>query len=197
MRKFIVALFVLLVSACLFFAHGWREQKKESKRLASNQSALLADVQLYKTKAGENAAKVQKLELTKLEFEKQCAALKNEVEALGIKTRRLESVISTSTKTEAQVTAPVKDSIVYRDREQPPDTLRCFNFSDDYLKVNGCIEKDTFNGRVESLDTLIHAAHRVPKKFLFFKFGCKAIELEVVSKNPHSKITYSRYIELK
>lgn len=197
MRKFIVALFVLLVSACLFFAHGWREQKKESKRLASNQSALLADVQLYKTKAGENAAKVQKLELTKLEFEKQCAALKNEVEALGIKTRRLESVISTSTKTEVQVTATVRDSIVYRDREQPPDTLRCFNFSDDYLKVNGCIEKDTFNGRVESLDTLIHAAHRVPKKFLFFKFGCKAIELEVVSKNPHSKITYSRYIELK
>lgn len=197
MRKFIVALFVLLVSACLFFAHGWREQKKESKRLASNQSALLADVQLYKTKAGENAAKVQKLELTKLEFEKQCVALKNEVEALGIKTRRLESVISTSTKTEVQVTAPVRDSIVYRDREQPPDTLRCFNFSDVYLKVNGCIEKDTFNGRVESLDTLIHAAHRVPKKFLFFKFGCKAIELEVVSKNPHSKITYSRYIELK
>lgn len=197
MRKFIVALFVLLVSACLFFAHGWREQKKESKRLASNQSALLADMQLYKTKAGENAAKVQKLELTKLEFEKQCVALKNEVEALDIKTRRLESVISTSTKTEAQVTAPVRDSIVYRDREQPPDTLRCFNFSDDYLKVNGCIEKDTFNGRVESLDTLIHAAHRVPKKFLFFKFGCKAIELEVVSKNPHSKITYSRYIELK
>lgn len=197
MRKFIVALFVLLVSACLFFAHGWREQKKESKRLASNQSALLADVQLYKTKAGENAAKVQKLELTKLEFEKQCVALKNEVEALGIKTRRLKSVISTSTKTEVQVTAPVRDSIVYRDREQPPDTLRCFNFSDDYLKVNGCIEKDTFNGRVESLDTLIHAAHRVPKKFLFFKFGCKAIELEVVSKNPHSKITYSRYIELK
>lgn len=197
MRKFIVALFVLLVSACLFFAHGWREQKKESKRLASNQSALLADVQLYKTKAGENAAKVQKLELTKLEFEKQCVALKNEVEALGIKTRRLESVISTSTKTEVQVTAPVRDSIVYRDREQPPDTLRCFNFSDVYLKVNGCIEKDTFKGRVESLDTLIHAAHRVPKKFLFFKFGCKAIELEVVSKNPHSKITYSRYIELK
>lgn len=197
MRKFIVALFVLLVSACLFFAHGWREQKKESKRLASNQTALLTDVQLYKTKAGENAAKVQKLELTKLEFEKQCAALKNEVKALGIKTKRLESVISTSTKTEAQVTAPVRDSIVYRDREQPPDTLRCFNFSDDYLKVNGCIEKDTFNGRVESLDTLIHAAHRVPKKFLFFKFGCKAIELEVVSKNPHSKITYSRYIELK
>lgn len=197
MRKFIVALLVLLVSACLFFAHGWREQKKESKRLAGNQSALLADVQLYKTQAGENAAKVQRLELTKREFEKQCATLKNEVEALGIKTKRLERVISTSSKTEAQITAPVRDSLVYRDREQPPDTLRCFNFADNYLKVDGCIEKDTFNGKIESRDTLIHAAHRVPKKFLFFRFGCKAIELEVVSKNPHTEITYSRYIELK
>lgn len=197
MKKFIIALLVLLVSACIFFAYGWREQKRESKRLSRNQSALLADVQLYKTQAGENAAKVQKLELTKSEFEKQCVTLKNEVEALGIKTKRLESVISTSSKTEAQIVAPVKDSLVYRDREQPPDTLRCFSFADDYLKVNGCIEKDTFNGKIESRDTLIHAAHRVPKKFLFFRFGCKAIELEVVSKNPHSKIIYSRYIELK
>lgn len=197
MKKFIIALLVLLVSACIFFAYGWREQKRESKRLSRNQSALLADVQLYKTQAGENAAKVQKLELTKSEFEKQCVTLKNEVEALGIKTKRLESVISTSSKTEAQIVAPVKDSLVYRDREQPPDTLRCFSFADDYLKVNGCIEKDTFNGKIESRDTLIHAVHRVPKKFLFFRFGCKAIELEVVSKNPHSKITYSRYIELK
>ncbi len=197
MKKFIIALLVLLVSACIFFAYGWREQKRESKRLSRNQSALLADVQLYKTQAGENAAKVQKLELTKSEFEKQCVTLKNEVEALGIKTKRLESVISTSSKTEAQIVAPVKDSLVYRDREQPPDTLRCFSFADDYLKVNGCIEKDTFNGKIESRDTLIHAVHRVPKKFLFFRFGCKAIELEVVSKNPHSKIIYSRYIELK
>lgn len=197
MKKFIIALLVLLVSACIFFAYGWREQKRESKRLSRNQSALLADVQLYKTQAGENAAKVQKLELTKSEFEKQCVTLKNEVEALGIKTKRLESVISTSSKTEAQIVAPVKDSLVYRDREQPPDTLRCFSFADDYLKVNGCIEKDTFNGKIESRDTLIHVAHRVPKKFLFFRFGCKAIELEVVSKNPHSKIIYSRYIELK
>lgn len=197
MKKFIIAFFVLLVYACIFFAHGWREQKKESKRLAGNQSALMADVQLYKTKAGENAAKVQQLLLTKSEFESQCATLKNEVEALGIKTKRLESVISTSSKTEAQITAPVRDSIVYRDREQPPDTIRCFEFADNYLKVNGCIERDTFNGRIENVDTLIHAAHRVPKKFLFFRFGCKAVELEVVSKNPHSRITYSRYIQLK
>lgn len=139
--------------------------KKESKRLAANQSALLVDVQLYKTKAGDNAAKVQKLELTKSEFEKQCVALKNEVEELGIKTKRLESVISTSVKTEAQITAPVRDSIVYRDRYQPPDTLRCFNFADNYLKVNGCVDRDTFNGKIESVDTLIHAAHRVPKSF--------------------------------
>ncbi|MEG1673358.1 MAG: DUF6549 family protein, partial [Alistipes sp.] len=31
----------------------------------------------------------------------------------------------------------------------------------------------------------------------FFRYGVKAIKLDVVSKNPHSKIVYTEYIELK
>ncbi|WP_353739197.1 DUF6549 family protein, partial [Muribaculum intestinale] len=50
---------------------------------------------------------------------------------------------------------------------------------------------------VVSCDTIKQIIHRVPKKFWFIKWGCKAIRQEVVSTNPHTKITYTEYIELK
>jgi hypothetical protein len=37
----------------------------------------------------------------------------------------------------------------------------------------------------------------VPKRFLFFKYGCKGIRQEILSKNPHSRIVYSQYIEIE
>ncbi|WP_350308236.1 DUF6549 family protein [Gabonibacter massiliensis] len=50
---------------------------------------------------------------------------------------------------------------------------------------------------MESRDTLVQIVYRVPRKFLFIRWGTKAIRQEVISKNPYSKITYSRYIELR
>ncbi len=198
MNKYFTGACLLLVLAVVILGNLLDSVKKEAVRLSGNQEALMADVTFYKTEAGDNAAKVQKLELTKQEFEKQCVALKQEVEQLGIKTKRLQNVISTASKTEATIKTVVRDSIVYRDREQPPDTLRCFGYADPYLTLEGCIiNKDTAIVKYQNVDSLIHVVHRVPKKFLFFKYGCKAVEMDVVSKNPHTTLTYSRYIEFK
>ncbi|KAA6320446.1 hypothetical protein EZS27_029782 [termite gut metagenome] len=199
MKKFVFSIIALAV-ILLFLVGSLRSCqniKADRDRLSQNQHALLEDITFYKTEDGESAAKVERLELTKREFEKQCADLKEEVNALGIKTKYLQSVINTTTKTEAYISTNVRDSIVYRNREQPPDTLRCFDFADPYLRVDGCVEKDTFSGHIVSYDSLIFVAHRVPKKFLFIRWGTKAVELDVVTKNPHSEIIYNRYIELR
>ena len=63
--------------------------------------------------------------------------------------------------------------------------------------MNGVLDGDTFSAKIESVDTLQQVVHRIPKKFLFIKWGTKAIRQEVVSSNPHSKIVYTEYIELK
>ena len=47
------------------------------------------------------------------------------------------------------------------------------------------------------MDTIKQIVHRVPKKFLFIKYGTKGIKQEVVSKNPHTKIVFTEYRELK
>ena len=50
---------------------------------------------------------------------------------------------------------------------------------------------------VGKVTSLFQVVHRVPKQWLFFRWGTKAIRQEVVSSNPHTKIVYSEYIELK
>lgn len=194
MRKILVYANIVLVISVLVLSSSLNNAKEEKKRLTNNQESLLSDIQYYKTESGKNAASVQKLELTKSELEKHCIDLTQTVEDLGIKVKRLQSVANTITKTEVEIQTVVRDSIVYRDR---PVNLKIINWKDPWISLDGVLDGKNFSAKIESMDTLSHVAHRVPKKFLFFRFGTKAVRLEVVNKNPHSQIIYTEYIELK
>ena len=78
------------------------------------------------------------------------------------------------------------------------DSLKHFEWRDlPWVAVAGTIRNGMVDLDVASVDTLMQIVHRVPKRFLFFRYGTKAIRQEVVSKNPHTRIVYSEYIELK
>lgn len=194
MRKLFIYLNIALLIAVVSLSCWLGNVREEKKRLANNQEALLSDIQYYKTESGKNAASVQKLELTKSELENHCQDLTKTVEDLGIKVKRLQSATTTVSKTEVEIQTVVRDSIVYRDK---PVSLKVINWRDPWVSFNGVLDGDDFSAKVESVDTLSHVVHGVPKKFLFFRFGVKAVRLEVVSKNPHTKIVFTEYIELK
>ena len=151
-------------------------------------------MEYYKTESGKNAASVLKLELSKSELERHCQDLTKTVDDLNIKISRIQSASTTVTKTEVEIQTVVRDSIVYRDL---PISIKVINWRDPWIKLNGVLDGDTFSAKIESVDTLQQVVHRIPKKFLFIKWGTKAIRQEVVSSNPHSKIVYTEYIELK
>ena len=116
-------------------------------------------------------------------------------EELGVKVKRLQSAMTTATKTEVNVITQVRDSIVYRNGAI--DTLKAFSWHDAWVNILGELKGRDVSLNVVSQDTLIQIVHRVPKKFLFFRWGTKAIRQEITSTNPHTKITYTEYIELK
>lgn len=183
----------LVITVAILFS--WLQNvRQEKNRLANNQEALLSNVDYYKTEAGNSAASVQMLELSKSELEKQCTDLTKTVQDLNIKVKRIQAAAQTATKTEVEIQTVVRDSIVYRDR---PVSLKVINWRDPWVSLNGVLDGENFSAKIESVDTLTHVVHRVPKKFLFFRYGVKAIKLDVVSKNPHSKIVFTEYIELK
>lgn len=194
MKRILVYANIVLVISILILSFFLNNAREEKKRLTNNQESLLSDIEYYKTESGKNAASVQKLVLTKSELEKHCQDLTQTVKDLGIKVKRLQSATTTVTKTEIEIRTVVRDSIVYRDR---PVILKTINWKDPWIKLNGVLDGDDFYAKIQSIDSLSHVAHRVPKKFLFFRFGTKAVRLEVVNKNPHNQIVYTEYIEVR
>lgn len=192
MKRYI--LIIILIIIIFFLSRSLYHQRQENDRLSSNQTALFQDISYYRTRDSLSAAGVERLTLTKKELEQNCKDLAKDIKDLKIKLKRVQSASQASIKTEHIIHTVVRDSLIVRDRV---DTLRCIDYHDNYLSLSGCIEHHNFSGYIISRDTLLQVIHRVPHKWWFIKWGTKAVRQEIVSKNPHSKIVYSRYIELK
>lgn len=187
----------IVVLAALLIAHivTLRKVRAEKERLEANQTALLSQVEYWTTKSGKSAADVRKLTLTVDELKQANATLKKTADDLGIKLKRVQSASTTGVKTEVKLITQVRDSIVYRDSIIVP--VKAFDWRDAWVSVSGVIERDSVDVSVTSVDTLTTIVHKIPHKFWFIKWGCKAIKQTVVSSNPHTKITYNEYIEVK
>lgn len=192
MKRYI--LIIILVIIIFFLSRSLHRQRQENNRLSSNQTALFQDISYYRTRDSLSAAGVEKLTLTKKELEQNCEALARDIKDLKIKLKRVQSVSQASIETEHIIRTVVRDSLIVRDRV---DTLQCIDYHDNYLTLSGCIEHNHFSGHIMSRDTLLQVIHRVPHRWWFIKWGTKAVRQEIVSKNPHTHVVYSRYIELK
>lgn len=196
LNKILLYLSLVLTVSLIGVSWALHNTSKDRDRLASNQNTLLSDIRHYKTTNGNNAASIQKLTLSKSELEHNCTELKKQIQDMGIKMKRVQSISSTSTQSDYEIHAQIKDSIVYKDRIKYI-TLHTIKYSDPWIYLSGVIDSLNFNGSIQTRDTLIQVVHRIPKKFLFFRFGCKAILQDVKCTNPHSTITYTKYIEMK
>lgn len=194
MKSVLVIIFVALSGLTLLLFGALDTAKKEVARLNGNQRSLLADIESYRTKDSLSVAKVERLLLTNREFEKYCADLKLQLGELGIKVKRLQSVTEVGINASYSIDVQLKDSTVVRDSAV---VMQCIELHTPYIDVSGCIEQDRFVGDIASRDTLDLAVHREPKRFWFIRYGTKGIWLTALSKNPHSKIEYARYIEMK
>ena len=123
------------------------------------------------------------------------------ISALKVKHRDLQSVTTASLVTSGTITGLIRDSMYI-----PPDctvvkTIRCVDISDDWFSLKGCEnEKGQFDGEYTSKDSLIIVATVQYKRFLNFLWKTNKVknrEVDIVSKNPHTKITGFEYIEIE
>ena len=195
MKKRLLTVIGVLVLFLIASVVALRKARAEKERLEANQTALLSQVEYYTTKNSKSAADVRKLTLTVDELKQYNATLKKTADDLGIKLKRVQSASTSGVRTEVRFVTQVRDSIVYRDSIIVP--VKAFTWRDPWTDVAGVIERDSVDLSVQSVDTLTTIVHKIPHKFWFIKWGCKAIKQTVVSSNPHTKITYTEYIEVK
>lgn len=197
MSKYLLIAVAILLLAFGIAVNRCSSIREDRNRLSNNQRSLLEQVSFYKTKDSLNAASIERLTLTANELKAYFPRLTETVKSLDIKVKRLQSVAQTATQASYPVVTPVVDSIIIRDTVEKPVVLKCIEFDNRYLRISGCEEGGLFKGNIRTVDTLVQVVHRVPRKFLFFKWGTKAIRQEVLSKNPYTSIVYSEYVELK
>lgn len=222
MKRYLIIALLVLSGLLWIQTARLRGERAERRRIQSNNEVLTDSVEFYRTASGKHAASRQVLELRASELERYNAQLAATVRELRIRTRRLETAATTATRTEVQITAPLEpagpqpsawekygagvrraaDSVkAALDRKfsglpKVPEA-KVFRWSDRHVSVNGMIRADSVSCHVESVDTLQQVVHRVPRRFLFIRWGTKAVRQEVVSSNPHTNIVYTEYIELK
>lgn len=202
MRNYIfMAILIAVLCGLLKFSKAKiKNQKAEIDRLEANQDVLLSDIAIYRTKEGKLAASVQALTLSKSEIEKNCSDLTDKIKDMRLEIKRLKEVRETAIKSEYEIKSKFEDLVKIRNDTDTliHDSLKCINSVMPYINIEGCVNKEgIFTGKVTTTDTIFQAVHVVPKRFLFIKYGVKAIRQDIKMANPDANITYSRYIQIK
>lgn len=203
---FIKVIFLVLIPLALVVAFKeCHDLRGEAERTKENQDILLHNgkVEIGRTQSGRPRASVQAITLKTSDL--KCtpdSLLAVNRKELKIKNSRIMAAATTSTTTKVDVKVAIRPvphdtcsrslSGLYR----PPDVSQV-SWSDPWITLRGDIEGDSMQVHIESRDTLQMVVHRVPKKFLFFRYGTKGVRMEVVSQNPHSRLSYPRIIMFK
>lgn len=205
MKKYLIWAAIAMVVAAV--ATIWVQRTKiekltdERNRYRGNTETLLQDVETYKTKDSLNAAKVGVLELKLSEFEKYRASDAELIKTLQTKNRELEAVTTAQMETITKLRGTVRDSIVYLSGDTTTIVLKCVDISDPWFSLKGCTTPDgEFTGTFVNRDSILVAATVQYKRFLGFLWKTKKIknrEIDVISRNPHTKIMGVEYIEIE
>lgn len=173
----------------------------ERDKYRTNTETLLQEVSRYQTKDSLNAAKVGVLELKLSEFEKYRASDAELIKTLQTKNRELEAVTTAQMETITKLRGTVRDSILYLPGDTTTIVLKCVDISDPWFSLKGCTTPDgEFTGTFVNRDSILVAATVQYKRFLGFLWKTKKIkkrEIDVISRNPHTKIMGVEYIEIE
>lgn len=196
MNRMLLLWAVVATTLCAGLA---RRHHRETLRLEANLRALASDTAHYRRRLGAESASCDVLRLRCREFERLRTQDARRLREMGIRLRRLEAVAAHTAVTRLETAAPLRDTvrIVERDTLMLRDTVRLFRWRDAWVRVEGELHADTLRCRVESVDTLHQIVHRIPRRFLFIRWGTKALRQEIVSSNPHTRLVASEYLRIE
>ena len=205
------ALLTLLFAGLAFFAvRSCVNVKADRDRLRNNQSLLLhnGNVEISETASGRSRASVPALNLRPSEFRRSGDSLLKIVKSASIRPSRISDAATAATVTRANIVALVHvasatispDSLAIASPlpvgKGQGERLLPFSWSDPWLSLSGTVSDSLVRCSVSVSDTLDIIVHRVPHRFLFFRFGCREVRMDIISRNPHTRLTYARYYQL-
>lgn len=161
----------------------------ERDRYRSNTTALLRDVEHYRTQDSLNAVKAEVLSLKLSEMERYRAEDMKTIESLKIRKKDLEQVTTMQMQTIAELRGTVADTVVMV--REVRDTVQVLHVSDEWIDLHGIVADGAFDGTLEVRDSIYIVESVQRARFLGFLWRTKRIksrEVDVMNKNPYTEI---------
>lgn len=188
-----------VILLCLAVSSLYRQNKQlqaERNTYQGNTSALLSGIKRIRINSVAAAVDVKMLRLTLDEYRRYRAEDARHIERLGVKLRDLQTAAKHNMEVNAPLQAELKDTVVIRDTVTL--LLKKIEMDTPYLKISGMIENNFLKGNVY-LPVTLHQAVWIEHKhrFLWWRWGVKAVHQTISSDNPHVKIKYSEVVEIQ
>lgn len=166
-------------------------ERSHSKRILHAFDASRETVEYYKTKSGNEAARVKVLQLQYNEMKSLYPEIIQRLRNLEIKPSRVEVYSHHTLETIKEISVPLKDTVI----NNVP--AKKFNYKDPWHLASGIIKNDSVFQTIHTFDTIDQAIYRGkrknPKLWIFSK---RQLEQSIALSNPNNHITYSRVIKI-
>ncbi len=189
-----VILFLLLVSGeslNLYF-----KEHSNYKRMEENLKISSQEAQYYKTRSGENAVKVTAQEFTIHELRSTKPSVMQDLKNMYIRPGSIQSYSEVSTELKKDISAPVKDSIVFLP-DSSKFTARTLQYRDKWFSVSGIILRDTAKLSIEVPDTITSVIFSQRKHPFWWILSKRQIKSVIKNSNPFVKIHIQQEIVIK
>jgi len=198
MRIQLIVLAALLVLGGAVAVQGrWlAAARRQVRGLEAGVVTLLDTARSYRVRDSLWAAGATVLKLRAADYARLRAEDARMVAELRVRLRRAESVAKSATETRFETALLLRDTVI-RIAATMPDTARRFAHRTPHIELAGTVRTDTVEVSLLCRDTLRQVVHRVPRRLWFIRYGTRAIRQEVVSSNPHTRVTYTEYIEIE
>lgn len=193
-RALLVLLALLLAASFLLWRYA-AKVTRERNRYQQNTEALLADINRIQIDSTRMAVDVKTLRLTVSEYEEYRAEDARLIKKLGARIKDLEAAAKHRLSVDAEITSPVRDSVIQRDTVfVPVQTVEMIN---PHIEFRGVIEDSVLTAKVHIPVTLNQAVWvEYKRRWLFWK-RVKAVHQTITSDNPYVDIEYSEYIKIQ
>ena len=170
---------------------------RENNRLSDNFKAVLTGMQ----QDSANAARTERLLLETSEIKEFFPGITESIRKMDVKIRQLERYSSVGTASDYQLAGKLRDTVFVRESIRETvirDTVKMqyMHYKNEWIDFQQAIVADSAYTSIQTRDSIsIVQSWERPHKFWFLKWGRKRHIQSVTNANPHSKVTYSIFIE--
>lgn len=198
MKRTIVILSIALMALAIAMSAAYVKERNNSSRLEANLLSMNDTLAHYHVLDNLNAAHTKALRLKADEYRELYASEHELVGKLQADRRGLMATIAMQSQTISRLQASLQPVYVYDTINVVRDTIYCFDYSDRWVDLSGCINGDTLDVDLACRDELLIVESAQRKRFLGIPlpirwFGYKERTVDVVSQNPNTSIVKLDY----